>query len=109
MAAYAFSVVKELQDDGTVKVYQPGDKLEGLGKDRVEHLLAVGAAATYDRTKSTGEQVEDANKEQDALRARVKELEEQLQQATRAQAQSEQKAQSEAQKASQASKSASSK
>jgi len=78
MPAYAFSDIKELQDDGKIKVFHAGDKLEGLSQERIAHLLEIGAASNYDRTKSTGEQVQDALVETDELRAKVAELEAQL-------------------------------
>lgn len=99
MAAFAFSVIKELTDNG-VKIYQPGEKLEGLSKDRVEHLLKVGAAATYDRTKSTGDQVDEAVAEQDTLRKRIAELEAQL--AEKSKSSNQESAKQEAPKASSA-------
>lgn len=85
MTAYAYSVIKELGPDGAPKFYQPGDKLDDLNKERVAHLLEIGAAANYDRTKSTGEQVQDAIAESDQLKAKVAQLEAQLSEATKAQ------------------------
>lgn len=83
MAAFAFSVIKELSDDGKVKVYQPGDKLDGLDKDRVKHLLSVGAAATYDRTKPTTTQVDELGASNEALEAKVRDLEAKLAEASK--------------------------
>jgi len=92
MAAYAFSVIKELTPEGKVKLYQPGDRIDDLGKERVAHLLNIGAAANYDRTKSTGEQVQDVLQESEslkresaALKSKVSELEAKLAEATKSQ------------------------
>ena len=98
MPAYAFSDIKELQSDGTVKIYRAGDKLDDLSKERVTHLLEIGAASNYDRTKSTGEQVQDAVAESDQLKAKVAELEEKLAAASKAQSSDAPKAQTPAAK-----------
>lgn len=84
MPAYAFSDIKELTEDG-VKVYHAGDKLDALPKERVAHLLEIGAAANYDRTKSTGEQVQDALQESEQLKAKVADLEAKLAEASKSQ------------------------
>lgn len=89
MTAYAYSIIKEMEDNGAVKYYQPGEKLDGLSAERIAHLLEIGAAANYDRTKSTGEQVQDAIAESDKLKAQVAELELKLAEATKAQASSD--------------------
>lgn len=88
MTAYAYSVIKEMQD-GAPKIYQPGDRLDDLDKERIAHLLEIGAAANYDRTKSTGAQVQDAIAESDQLKNKVAELEAKLAEATKAQADAE--------------------
>jgi hypothetical protein len=85
MAAYAYSVLKEANPDGSVKYYQPGERIDDLPAERVAHLLETGAAANYDRTKSTGEQVQDAVKESEALKAKVADLEAKLAEATKSQ------------------------
>lgn len=85
MTAYAYSNVKEANPDGSVKMYRPGDKLDDLPKERIAHLLEIGAASNYDRTKSTGEQVQDALAEGDQLRNKIADLEAKLAEATKAQ------------------------
>jgi hypothetical protein len=92
MAAYAYSVLKESNPDGSVRYYQPGERIDDLPADRVAHLLETGAAASYDRTKSTGEQVQDAVKESEALKAKVADLEAKLAEATKAQSSPQAKA-----------------
>jgi hypothetical protein len=71
--------------DGSLKVFEPGDKLEGLDRDLVARFLERGTAATYDVTKSTGDQVQEALDEQEGLKAKIAELESKLAAATKAQ------------------------
>jgi cell division septum initiation protein DivIVA len=82
---YAYSEIRELDDDNNVVVYEPGDKLEGMSKERVAHLLEIGAASTYDVTKTQGEQAQEAMEENDELRAKIADLEAQLAAKTAAQ------------------------
>lgn len=82
--AYAYSVVK-YRDPNTlqVRVFKPGQPLDGVPRDVVVKLLKRGAAATYDRTKSQSEQAQEAQKHIETLEDRVKDLEAQLAQKTK--------------------------